>query len=187
MGKNVCIKRNCTSICNGATKIDCSNSKGQGGDRNDLLSLDTTTLDEESGEDKSNQDVNDINRSCGLDVIVIKEALKKSNSSNESTSTSSQECNVGKVDGIHQFITAEELNEKNGNNRDSDYNCQAKVEGCEIGGRGRLYQIIGAVCGIKINDRPSKDSSTESIDDLGDRTLCSAVQEENEGGSQSDS
>ena len=100
-----------------------------------MLSLDTTTLDEESGEDESNQDVNDVNRSCGLDVIVIKAPLKKRNSSNESTSTSSQKRNVGKVDGIHQFITAEESNEKNGNNRDSDDQCQAKVEGCEIGGR----------------------------------------------------
>ena len=38
-------------------------------------------------------------------------------------------------------------------------------------------QIIGAVGGVEVDDCPSKDTSSESIEDSGNGTLCSASQE----------
>ena len=114
-------------------------------------------------------------------------SLVVSNGSNESTSSSSQECNVGESDCIHQFITTGESDEEEGSNCSNDDHSQTNVESGEIGDWKGNIQVVGTVSGVEIDDGPSKDTSTESIDDARNGTLCTPLQEEDKDGSEGDS
>ena len=48
-------------------------------------------------------------------------------------------------------------------------------------------QVVGTVGGVEIDDGPSKDTSTESIDDARNGTFCTPLQEEGKDGSEGDS
>ena len=110
-----------------------------------------------------------------------------SNGSSESSSTNSQESNVEKGDGTHQLVTGDELNEKNGNNCSTDDHIQTNVESCRVSIWSNESQYIGTVGGVEIDDCPSKDTCSKSIDDLGNWTLCLESQDEDEDGSERDS